>query len=50
VREPVNRWILTEAARTAQGVTEALEAYRFNDAADAIYHFTWASFCDCTSS
>ena len=46
VREPVNRWILTEAARTAQGVTEALEAYRFNDAADTIYHFAWANFCD----
>ncbi len=45
-RETVNRWILTEAARAAAEVTAALEAFRFNDASDAIYHFVWDSFCD----
>jgi valyl-tRNA synthetase len=45
-RETVNRWILTEAARAASEVTTALEAFRFNDASDAIYRFVWDSFCD----
>ncbi|MDQ0327053.1 valyl-tRNA synthetase [Rhodopseudomonas julia] len=43
---PVNRWILTEAARTVAAVTEGITAYRFNEAADAIYHFVWDTFCD----
>ncbi|WFS02662.1 valine--tRNA ligase [Rhizobium tumorigenes] len=42
----VNRWILTELARTTRDVTEALEAYRFNDAAGALYRFVWNQFCD----
>ncbi len=42
----VNRWILGESERTAAAVTEALEAFRFNDAAAAIYHFIWHVYCD----
>jgi valyl-tRNA synthetase len=42
----LSRWILTEATRTSEAVTTALEAFRFNDAAAAIYRFTWNSFCD----
>ncbi|EJJ29955.1 valine--tRNA ligase [Rhizobium sp. CF142] len=42
----INRWILTELARTERDVTEALEAYRFNDAAGALYRFVWNQFCD----
>ncbi len=45
-RETVNRWILTEAAKTTRDVTAALEDFRFNEAAEAIYHFVWATFCD----
>jgi valyl-tRNA synthetase len=44
--ETVNRWILSEATETARAVTEAIDSFRFNDAADALYHFVWASFCD----
>ena len=33
-------------ACTAQEVTEALEAYRFNDAAQSLYRFVWDKFCD----
>ncbi len=46
VEMTVNRWIVAEVARAAAGVTAALEAYRFNDAAGAIYHFVWDVFCD----
>ncbi len=46
VRDTVNRWILTEATATARAVTQAIEAFHFNVAADALYHFVWATFCD----
>ncbi|NUS67423.1 MAG: valine--tRNA ligase [Ensifer adhaerens] len=42
----VNRWILTELSRTIRDVTEAIDAYRFNDAAGSLYRFVWNQFCD----
>jgi valyl-tRNA synthetase len=42
----INRWILTELARAERDVTEAIEAYRFNDAAGALYRFVWNQVCD----
>jgi valyl-tRNA synthetase len=46
VKLTVNRWIVGEVARTSARVAEAIEAYRFNDAAGALYQFTWNTFCD----
>ncbi len=34
------------AKTTATNLTQALDAFRFNDAADTIYHFAWGTFCD----
>jgi len=45
-KETINRWIAGESERAVAQVTEALEAYRFNDAAGAIYSFIWHVFCD----
>jgi valyl-tRNA synthetase len=42
----INRWIAGESERTTAAVTEALEAFRFNEAAGAIYHFIWHIYCD----
>ncbi len=42
----VNRWIAGETERAVATVTEAIEAYRFNDAANAAYEFVWGTFCD----
>ncbi len=42
----VNRWILGETARARVAVDEALAAFRFNDAALALYAFTWGTVCD----
>ncbi len=42
----INRWILTELTRATDTVTEAIEAYRFNEAAGAVYRFVWNLFCD----
>jgi len=41
-----NRWILHELNETVQAVTEAIDQYRFNEAAGAIYQFFWHRFCD----
>jgi valyl-tRNA synthetase len=41
-----DRWILSRLQRTAGEVDDALEAYRFNDAAQAIYKFIWTELCD----
>lgn len=41
-----SRWILSRLAGTADEINAALEEYRFNDAANSIYHFIWHEFCD----
>ena len=43
---PVNRWILGETARVREEVDAALTAYRFDDAASALYRFVWNKVCD----
>jgi valyl-tRNA synthetase len=45
-KQTLNRWIAHETARATREVTEAIEAYRFNDAAAAIYRFVWNVYCD----
>jgi valyl-tRNA synthetase len=45
-KQTINRWIAVENERALATVTEALEAYRFNEAAGAIYTFIWHKFCD----
>ncbi|HLF58281.1 MAG TPA: valine--tRNA ligase [Alphaproteobacteria bacterium] len=42
----VNRWIVGELAAVGNDVTAALENYRFDEAAQRLYHFVWGSFCD----
>ncbi|HWK01104.1 MAG TPA: valine--tRNA ligase, partial [Xanthobacteraceae bacterium] len=45
-KDTLNQWILGEAAATTKEVTSAIEAYKFNDAANAVYRFVWSVFCD----
>ena len=45
-RQTVNRWIVGEVARCAERVDRAMADYRFNEAANALYQFTWGTFCD----
>ena len=42
----LNRWIAGESERTLAAVTEAIQGFRFNEAAGAIYHFIWHVYCD----
>jgi valyl-tRNA synthetase len=41
-----DRWILSRLNRVAQDVNDALQIYRFDDAANRIYEFFWGDFCD----
>ena len=43
---PLNRWALAEYGKAVRDVTAGIEAYRFNDAANAAYRFVWNVFCD----
>jgi len=46
VKEPVNRWIVGEVARTEAIISSALETYKFDEAAGGLYRFVWNVFCD----
>jgi valyl-tRNA synthetase len=45
-RNLLNCWIAHETAKAAREVTDAIEAFRFNDAAAMAYRFVWNVFCD----
>jgi len=42
----VDKWIVGKLVETQNAVTRALDAFRYNDAANAVYQFTWGTFCD----
>ncbi|HHH38580.1 MAG TPA: valine--tRNA ligase, partial [Sedimenticola sp.] len=41
-----DRWILSRLQSTEQQVADAIEGYRFDQVAKAIYEFTWNEYCD----
>ncbi|RUA00999.1 MAG: valine--tRNA ligase [Deltaproteobacteria bacterium] len=41
-----DRWILSRLNRVTAAVSVALDEYRFNDAAGALYRFIWHELCD----
>jgi valyl-tRNA synthetase len=43
---PVNRWIIAETIETVQKLDLAFADFRFDEAANTIYQFTWSRFCD----
>jgi valyl-tRNA synthetase len=45
-KETLNRWIGHELEAATRGITEAIEAYKFNEAAAAVYRFVWNIYCD----
>lgn len=46
VETPINQWIIGSVLDCKTSIDTALEGYRFNDAANAIYQFVWGTFCD----
>jgi valyl-tRNA synthetase len=41
-----DKWILTRLNRAVAEVRQGLDAYKFNEAASAVYQFLWHEFCD----
>ncbi|MBI5506778.1 MAG: valine--tRNA ligase, partial [Deltaproteobacteria bacterium] len=41
-----NRWMRSQLAAVVEETRAALDAYRFNEAAQALYSFTWNTYCD----
>jgi valyl-tRNA synthetase len=46
VQQNLNRWIIGRLVTARQAVDLALEGYRFDSAASALYQFAWGEFCD----
>jgi valyl-tRNA synthetase len=46
VKETINQWIITQLADTLATIEQAIDDYRFNDAASTIYQFVWNLYCD----
>ena len=46
LKSSLNRWVVAEAASASAAIGEAIEGFRFNEAADAAYRFVWGTFCD----
>ena len=46
VDETVNRWIVGALTAAAAEVADAFDAYKFDQAAAALYRFTWHTYCD----
>jgi len=42
----IDRWIVSQLARTVIDVEKGIEEYRFSDAAHHLYQFVWGTFCD----
>lgn len=45
-RSPFARWIISETALLSQTLNNALERYRYDEAAQTLYQFVWGKFCD----
>jgi valyl-tRNA synthetase len=41
-----DRWIVSRLTETTARVRKAIDTYRFNDAASAVYQFLWHEYCD----
>lgn len=46
VENTINKWIVSEIAKTANNVENALSVHRFDEAATGLYNFIWGVLCD----
>ena len=42
----INQWVVSQVTALSKDVKEAIETYKFNEAAHLLYHFIWGTFCD----
>ncbi|MDR1785722.1 MAG: valine--tRNA ligase [Spirochaetaceae bacterium] len=43
---PLDKWVYSRLNAASASARSALESYRYNDAASALYEFFWNDFCD----
>ena len=43
---PVNQWVVAQLKQLFNKLDDSLDKYEFNQAAHALYHFTWGTWCD----
>ena len=41
-----NQWIVSELSNAKAEIEAAIDNYKFNESANAVYQFVWGSFCD----
>jgi len=46
VKNPINQWMIDETMSVIDTLDHAMAGYRFNDAANGVYHYVWGTFCD----
>jgi valyl-tRNA synthetase len=46
VKLPLSRWILAASNKAIADTTAAVDAFRVDDYAFAVWHFVWGDFCD----
>jgi valyl-tRNA synthetase len=42
----INRWLIGQVVALADAITQAIESFRFNEAAGILHQFVWHEFCD----
>ena len=47
VLKPLDKWILSKAARVVANISSAMEKCQFNIAVEEIRNFVWHTLCDC---
>ncbi|MFA6471500.1 MAG: valine--tRNA ligase [Candidatus Latescibacterota bacterium] len=45
-KDLADRWIVSRFNREKSSITQMLENFKFNEAAQTLYHFIWHDFCD----
>ena len=46
ISNPATSWLISEMIKTEKNIDIFLNEYKFNEAANEIYHFVWHIFCD----
>lgn len=46
VKSVLNKWIVGKVVEAERRTRAAIDSYRFNDIASALYQFTWGTYCD----
>ncbi|MGH1378279.1 MAG: valine--tRNA ligase [Alphaproteobacteria bacterium] len=41
-----NKWLINELAIATKDIEKAIDGYKFNEAANAVYGFVWGTYCD----